>query len=128
MAVFRRRSEPIAFVQPDMESGVITAWSGAIVDIPSGFALCDGANGTPDLRNRFIIGAGDTYNPGDTGGANNHQHDVIDGGHVHSLAAGFDIQSGGDFSHNTTNSTIDALTGPGSNLPVYYSLAFIMKL
>ena len=38
-------------------SGVIVAWSGLVSDIPSGFVFCNGSNGTPDLRNRFIIGA-----------------------------------------------------------------------
>ena len=38
-------------------SGVIVAWSGLISAIPTGFVLCNGANGTPDLRNRFVIGA-----------------------------------------------------------------------
>lgn len=37
--------------------GIITMWSGTIVTIPSGWALCDGTNGTPDLRDRFIVGA-----------------------------------------------------------------------
>lgn len=38
-------------------AGVIVAWSGAIADIPTGWALCDGNNGTPDLRDKFIVGA-----------------------------------------------------------------------
>lgn len=38
--------------------------------IPTGWQICDGSNGTPDLRNRFMVGAGDQYNKGDTGGAN----------------------------------------------------------
>ena len=37
--------------------GVIVMWSGRIADVPSGWALCDGNNGTPDLRERFIVGA-----------------------------------------------------------------------
>lgn len=41
--------------------GIVCLWSGAIVDIPAGWQLCDGTNGTPDLRDKFIIGAGDTY-------------------------------------------------------------------
>lgn len=48
----------------------IIRWSGAIANIPSGWQLCDGTNGTPDLRDRFIIGAGSTYSSGNTGGAN----------------------------------------------------------
>ena len=45
-------------------------WSGSINDIPVGWALCDGSNGTPDLRDRFIVGAGGSYNVGNTGGSN----------------------------------------------------------
>lgn len=38
-------------------SGVIVMWSGTVATIPTGWRLCDGSNGTPDLRDRFIIGA-----------------------------------------------------------------------
>lgn len=50
-------------------AGIITMWSGAIGAIPSGWFLCDGTNGTPDLRDRFIVGAGSTYAVNATGGA-----------------------------------------------------------
>tara|TARA_R110000868_G_scaffold275101_1_gene534796 strand:- start:438 stop:1316 length:879 start_codon:yes stop_codon:yes gene_type:complete len=50
-------------------TGIITMWSGAVPSIPSGWFLCDGTNGTPDLRDRFIVGAGSTYAVADTGGA-----------------------------------------------------------
>ena len=44
-------------------------WSGSIADIPTGWQLCDGTNGTPDLRDRFVIGAGSNdYAVGTTGG------------------------------------------------------------
>ena len=49
--------------------GAIIMWSGSINDIPVGWALCDGSNGTHDLRDRFIVGAGGSYNVGSTGGA-----------------------------------------------------------
>src|SRR5690554_5897142 len=49
-------------------TGGIILWSGPIANIPAGWALCNGDNGTPDLRNRFIVGAGSTYSVGDTGG------------------------------------------------------------
>tara|TARA_B110000908_G_scaffold40194_1_gene48833 strand:+ start:755 stop:1276 length:522 start_codon:yes stop_codon:yes gene_type:complete len=51
-------------------SGVITMWSGSNASIPSGWNLCNGSNGTPDLRNRFIVGSGSSYATGNTGGAN----------------------------------------------------------
>lgn len=46
-----------AFVQAAVPSGVIVMWSGSIASIPSGWVLCNGSNGTPDLRNRFVAGA-----------------------------------------------------------------------
>ena len=49
--------------------GGIILWSGSTASIPSGWALCDGNNGTPDLRNKFIVGAGSTYNVNATGGS-----------------------------------------------------------
>ena len=52
-------------------SGLICMWSGAADAIPEGWLLCNGNNNTPDLRNRFIVGAGSTYSVGNTGGSNN---------------------------------------------------------
>lgn len=49
--------------------GIIAAWSGSEGSIPTGWALCNGSNGTPDLRGKFIIGAGGDYDVADTGGA-----------------------------------------------------------
>lgn len=51
-------------------AGVIVMWSGSIASIPSGWALCNGLNLTPDLRDRFIVGAGSSYNPTNSGGQN----------------------------------------------------------
>lgn len=51
--------------------GGIGMWDGAISNIPSGWALCNGANGTPNLRDKFIVGAGGAYNVGTSGGAIN---------------------------------------------------------
>lgn len=50
--------------------GSILPWHGDINKIPAGFALCDGKNGTPDLRDRFIVGAGNIYNLDNVGGLN----------------------------------------------------------
>jgi len=58
-----------AFVQAAIPAGVILLWSGSITSIPSGWYLCNGANGTPDLRDRFVVGAGSTYAVGATGGS-----------------------------------------------------------
>lgn len=64
-------------------SGIISLWSGASNAIPTGYALCDGTNNTPDLRNRFVIGAGSTYAVGATGGS----ADAIVPSHTHGLTA-----------------------------------------
>jgi len=52
----------------NIEIGGIIGWYRAISAIPTGWNLCDGTNGTPDLRDSFIIGAGSTYAIGDSGG------------------------------------------------------------
>lgn len=53
-------------------SGIICMRSGESTAIPSGWHLCDGDAGTPDLRDRFIVGAGSTYEVGNTGGEATH--------------------------------------------------------
>jgi hypothetical protein len=50
-------------------SGGIILWRGSIASIPSGWALCDGNNGTPNLKDRFVVGAGNSYAVGATGGS-----------------------------------------------------------
>jgi len=57
-------------------SGGIIMWSGALADIPAGWHLCDGTSGTPDLRDRFILGTSAAEDPGATGGSNTHTHTV----------------------------------------------------
>lgn len=69
--------------------GTISMWAGGVGDIPSGWHLCDGTAGTPDLRNRFIIGAGASYNPGTTGGSA-----TIFGSHYHYIGYGNSSQDG----------------------------------
>jgi hypothetical protein len=73
-------------------AGGIFLWSGSIGSIPAGYVLCNGSNGTPDLRDRFIVGAGSTYSVDATGGSANsivvsHTHTatsaVTDPGHTH---------------------------------------------
>lgn len=54
--------------ESSIPKGTILPWYGKSSDIPEGFALCDGTKGTPDLRNRFLVGAGSNYSLGDTGG------------------------------------------------------------
>jgi microcystin-dependent protein len=87
--------------------GIITMWSGAIADIPSGWALCDGSNGTPDLRDRFIVGAGESYNVGDTGGSNTV---TLTTSQIPSHSHTASIDQAGDHSHGMgTRWTVDGL-------------------
>jgi microcystin-dependent protein len=86
-------------------TGGIILWSGSIGSIPAGWVLCNGNNGTPDLRDRFIVGAGSTYAVNATGGSADaivvsHTHTatsvVTDPGHKHTFAeTGFDGQGTG---------------------------------
>ena len=76
-------------------SGAIVIWSGSAASIPAGWVICDGLNSTPNLRDRFVVGAGTTYAVGATGGQNTitdvpaHTHGVgtlanaSDGTHTH---------------------------------------------
>jgi microcystin-dependent protein len=75
--------------------GGIIMWSGAEINIPTGWLLCNGSNGTPDLRNRFVVGAGtgSSYAVGATGGSADavvisHSHGITDPGHTHDSPPG----------------------------------------
>lgn len=144
-----------AAVAAALPTGVISMWSGSIASIPSGWYLCNGSNGTPDLRNKFIVAAGDTYSVAATGGSADaivvsHSHtatsSVTDPGHNHTynspLAAGpTSRQSGSDAINQATYNTSTSTTGitvstsvastgssgTNANLPPYYALAYIMK-
>lgn len=96
-ATFPNVTGPVTATQAALNSpipsGIIVMWSG--VSAPSGWALCDGTNGTPDLRNRFVVAAGTTYPLNSTGGsttsssAGSHTHtETTAGGHNHTGITG----------------------------------------
>ncbi|RWX44581.1 hypothetical protein H206_01496 [Candidatus Electrothrix aarhusensis] len=68
-------------------SGVIVMWSGSISNIPEGWALCNGTQGTPNLQGKFIVGTGSGYSVGNTGGtaSNNLTHSHTVNSHNHSI-------------------------------------------
>ena len=119
--------------------GLIAMWSGNTANIPSGWVLCDGNNSTPDLRDKFIIGAGSTYNVSDTGGSTEtgahtltiaemptHSHP-----NVHT-SAGWNATHGDNGGMASTWGSTGDAGGNGAhshtgNLPPYYALAYIMK-
>lgn len=89
-------------------AGIITLWSGAISAIPSGWTLCNGSNSTPDLRDRFVVGAGTTYAVGDTGGSASVTLDAtMIPGHTHTFSATSGTESAGH-SHSGTTGTESA--------------------
>jgi microcystin-dependent protein len=134
--------------------GAIVMWSGSTLDIPQGWKLCNGLNGTPDLRNRFIVGAGNLYNVGDTGGSKDailpshiHDSDMNSFSHSHifrfistsgnselghfrgnnNLSA-LGLSSSGSHTHTVDNISTVGESGIDKNLPPYYALAFIQQI
>ena len=136
-------------------NGMIMMWSGTNANVPSGWALCDGANGTPNLVNKFIRGA---TTSGTTGGyadatLPSHAHTGTtnsDGVHNHTISNTWTGDSAGGELYNhggvrsttvgtkttndstshthtfTTGSTGDSATD--KNLPPYYELCYIIKV
>ena len=127
--------------------GGIIMWSGSIADIPNGWALCDGANGTPDLRDRFIVGA--RQDVGDvpmtnvkgslmqTGGEHQHALSVAEmPAHVHGGVGDIAGQGGAASPHDydayhvwsLKQSTPVGGNQPHENCPPFFALAYIIKL
>ena len=136
-------------------TGGIFLWSGSIGSIPAGYVLCNGNNGTPDLRDRFVVGAGSTYAVNATGGSadavvvsHTHAATVTDPGHQHQTGLNNARPVTGTAALYSTNDpspdpsselTVSAVTGisvtnasagvsgTNANLPPYYALCYIMK-
>lgn len=103
-------------VAASFPSGGIIMWSGSVASIPSGWVLCNGSNSTPDLRNRFIVGAGSTYAVDATGGSADaivvsHTHTatststVTDPGHLHDTTLAPDNSGGAKAAATNTDNT-----------------------
>lgn len=119
--------------------GSIIPWYGSSENIPNGFALCDGKNGTPDLRDRFLVGAGNSYKLGNTGGVNmvtltiaqmpSHEHDVYSGRYgrnIYSISCDGSSYGGIlDHKHKTKSAGGNQ---PHENRPPYFALYYLMKL
>jgi hypothetical protein len=146
------------FIHQVLPYGAIIMWYGAVTAIPLGWALCNGSNSTPDLRNRFVVGAGSTYAVAATGGTADavvvsHNHGVTEPdqgqagtGHHHAVSlfggtggtagkpAGIGDSNGALYTGFTefepTGITINSegVSGTNQNLPPYYALCYIMKI
>ena len=144
---------------PDaFSTGMIIMWNGTPSNIPTGWALCNGANGTPNLTDKFIVGAGNTYGYGATGGTKDatlvsHSHTGSTGGagsHSHtyskagtpgtaSMGSGVGSTSVNKGSTTTNTSSIgnhthsvsistNGSSATNKNLPPYFALCYIMRL
>jgi len=136
---------------PAVPRGSIVMWSGSVASIPAGFTLCDGTNGAPDLRDRFVIGAGRNYSVNQTGGTKDavvvsHTHTLNDPGHAHgygrfvgpSAIDGVDstTRNSGDVHEEWRQTDVavtgisigtEGVSGTNQNLPPYFALCYIMS-
>ena len=139
-------------VQQVPQIGSIVEWSGLLANIPNGYQVCDGTNGTPDLADKFVRGT--TGEAGATGGADSvtlviaelpsHSHGVTDPGHNHTwnpnifsgdnsgggIHPGLSASTNLPYVSNTTGISLGS-TGSGSsheNRPAFFELIYIMRL
>lgn len=139
-------------------SGIILMWAGTIDAIPPGWVLCDGTSGTPDLSDKFVMGAVTAGQIGATGGTTTHVHPALTANtavaltteqmpsHAHTITnwqlINYDGAAAGTYGATLAydNATYPAGGGqphthPASTsvlettvLPPYYKLAFIQKV
>ena len=138
-------------------TGMIILWYGDTSNIPGGFVLCDGQNSTPDLRDRFIIGAGNNFSAGSTGGNNtltlteanlpSHRHFVVSNSFGGQNRTGSNVSANNQVAKGTgagnifetynlastgSNASAGRSSSVGSgtaidNKPLYHALCYIMK-
>ena len=116
-------------------TGMIVAWYGATNAIPTGFVICDGNNNTPDLRDKFIIGAGNNYAVDATGGSKDavvveHKHVTTFDGHKYFPGDGstsINYGGAGGYPATTFSMNNEGVSGTDKNLPPYHALCYIMK-
>lgn len=132
-----------------LKEGIVCLWTGSLLAIPTGWVLCDGNNGTQDLRDKYIKNATDYTEVGDTGGANTHTHAAQahahtgSGTHNHAIAltqfVGNKNKTGTGYyvaethTHTATGSNVtanyenaDTTADSSANEPQYVTVAYIM--
>lgn len=124
-----------------LPSGAVIAWHGNANSVPSGWTLCDGTNGTPDLRDKFVLGAGNSYAVGATGGEAEvtlttsqmpaHTHSAWVNGEkaltINLLRINSDSVKNSNNYENVATSSVGN-SQPHNNIPPFYALLYIMKL
>ena len=125
--------------------GTIVIWSGSKTEIPYGWVLCDGTNGTPNLGGRFVLGANTSYDVGKTGGvetvtlsmAQMPKHRHIENKNSPNLVIGANLATGymGGLhpggNYNVSSAVQHDYQGsdqPHENMPPYHALLYIMKI
>ncbi len=117
-------------------TGMIMMFSGT--SAPTGWVLCNGSNGTPDLRDRFIVGAttigGTGTYPGVGVGSTGGSADAVVVSHNHAMrvvgvsgSGAGGVSDAGPWGSGSYSTDDEGVSGTNKNLPPYYALAFIMK-
>lgn len=109
--------------------GIILLWYGAVEELPFSWHECDGTHGTPNLKNKWIRGAGNTFAVGEFGGFKNHRHAFTSDTHDHNIPSA----PGPLFAGTGTGATVGtrAVTGYTdftNAVPPYHCLVYIQKL
>ncbi len=108
-----------------IDLGVITSFAGGLGNIPPGWFLCNGTNGTPDLQDKFVPAAGPILAVGNEGGSVTHNHDFTGDGHTHGLPAGSGMEPGVDIGGPTQTGNLTGTTDTGVTVPPFFALAYI---
>lgn len=86
--IVEEQIDPQLIIDRGVPYGAIVMWGGDLGDIPESWALCDGDNGTPDLRDRFVVAAGGDFDAHDIGGTSSEEvvgETGVAGSHTHTL-------------------------------------------
>lgn len=123
-----------------LPKGAVIMWHGSADEIPDGWAICNGENDTPDLRSRFVVGAGEKYSLDETGGQDTvtlSKHEMPLHTHTTFQSSGWGYSGEGrDENHAYLNyplmPTVETLptggNGPHENRPPFYALFFIKRI
>lgn len=118
-------SIPIGGFNDTLAEFTVLTWRGGVNDLPDGWQVCDGSNGTPDLRDRFVVAAGNAYGLGEIGGSLTHDH----GGRTgpgNTITSWVDDHSGGD-DHIVSHQMHTHSISQSNHLPPYFGLYYICK-